>query len=190
MRAVLASIVALAPRLRWIAASLVGLAIASTSAEARAHGDLAIPTETPTHPGDDEGPAPELDVEEGVAAPAGYHLARRPRTPAILGGALLFVPAYGIALSRALGGDCEGCDSGRQRRLLAPIVGPFLFGFGCDTCSRGLWIVDGALQIAGAALVVYGLFTRPVWVLDATAEVRVAPLVGAGNPGLSVIGTF
>ena len=169
--------------------------VALTPAVARAHGDLAIPTEkNAAGSADDQGPDPELDVEPGVPAPAGYHLARRPRKAAIIGGGLLFVASYALAFSRAFqdgGGDCDGCDVGRQHRLFVPVAGPFLFAFGCDGCgSRVLWATDGVVQALGAALVVYGLVPHTVWALGDTAEVGVVPVIGARNSGLSVIATF
>jgi hypothetical protein len=108
-----------------------------------------------------------------------------------VGGGLLFVASYAVAVSRALGSDCDGCDPGRPHRLFAPVAGPFLFAFGCDGCgSRALWVTDGVIQTLGAALVVYGLVPRPVWVLGETAEIGVAPFIGAGKSGLSLIATF
>jgi len=171
-----------------VAASLVVFAPAA----ARAHGDLAVPTEKSTpNATADEGPAPELDVEPGVAPPAGYHLARRPRKAAIIGGGLLFVASYALAVSRAFGSDCDGCDPGRQHRLFAPVAGPFLFAFGCDGCgSRALWATDGVVQTLGAALIVYGLVPHTVWALGDTAEVAFAPVLAPGNQGISLVAVF
>lgn len=161
---------------------------------ARAHGDadesaLKGPR---THGANDTGPADELDVEPGVAPPQGYHLARRVRKGAIIGGALLFVPTYGLAVARAFGSDCDGCTGARQHRLFAPIIGPFWYALGCgDACgSQAVWIADGVLQLAGAAMIAYGLVPHTVWALDSTTEVALAPMIGAGNQGISIVGRF
>jgi hypothetical protein len=127
----------------------------------------------------------------------GWHAQTHPRTGVLAAGALMFGVPY---LAGVIGALANLHSSLPPEALFVPIVGPFVelahvlpgadgspsMGLGFDPASRvfaGIgFALDGALQYAGALLLLYGAF-------EPKHVIAPVPLVGSTN-GLAIRVTF
>lgn len=148
-----------------------------------------------------------LPYEKGDPIPPGYQIEKRSKRGLLITGGTLFGLAYGGSLVAAAS---DGSDLGW---LVVPIVGPFVTLFkqdlSCDadpnqpammerTCSEqafssgrrvALLLVDGLVQVTGAALLLAGL-TSSEQQLVREPGVVVRPEVGWGTYGVRLNGSF
>jgi len=136
--------------------------------------------------------------------PEGYNLRSSVRSGAIGGGVTLlllgWIPAIiGGAIAakdeKQRGIDGDGVEEGDWTPMYVPVVGPFITMSSVDASGGGaaVLVVDGVLQTAGAALIVYGILDRKYKVVRAQVAghpVEVAPGVSFDRPGISVRGAF
>ncbi len=151
---------------------------------------IAIPRE--------DGPRVITRWQPGEPVPAGYHPAQRPRTGAIVGGAVTLGVLYMLsAFIAAVGTDVANASHGSNpvSGLFVPVVGPFLTMTQSSSATADLFLVlDGAGQTAGAIFLVWGV-TSPQNVLmrDGYAQPRLVPrpmLLGKDGAGFGLSGTF
>jgi hypothetical protein len=158
-------------------------------------------------------PAPEApyvieDWEPGDPVPDGYREDSRIRKGLVIGGAATMGGAWlitcvvaGVGQSiEAVDDELEegtGYDDGVSESdwavLYIPVAGPFVAIATLDASGGGLapLIVDGVVQSAGLAMLIAGLAAqdhRLVRVGD--ADIHVAPVAGAGEASLGLVGTF
>jgi hypothetical protein len=140
----------------------------------------------------------ELRYHEGEAAPPGYTPVQRTRKGPIIGGAILFGTLYMFStLAAAASADQASHDgSSSYAALWLPAIGPFIQMAQTESgMGKYMLAVDGFGQVAGLALLVWGL-TSPKTVLvrnDLTgAKVRVRPVPTASSrgAGLGLVATF
>jgi hypothetical protein len=153
----------------------------------------------------------------GEPAPVGYHVARK-HTVGLVGGSLL-AAGYGVSalygtvfltecdVPGADGRPSDPCNPNPENRaapfLFIPIAGPFLTFTNRDVRHDGgavFWFSTfGAIQVVGAALLVYdlavphyGLKRGDGETMTRTAQPRVsvAPTYLENKPGLVVVGQF
>jgi hypothetical protein len=164
----------------------------------------AEPTDRDAH-ADSRAPGADDDL------PPGVHRERRAKKWPLLAGGLAFGGPYVLSVATAaLFGDRPPVSW-----LNAPVVGPWIFvaqwkgafrdAPGMDNPLPGLatffsdviLILDGGVQAAGLVLLSYGAASHETVIVEdastAHAGLRIAPvptIVGAGAPGLGVVGTF
>jgi hypothetical protein len=141
------------------------------------------------------GPRLITDWEEGDPVPPGYHPSTRIRKGPVIAGAILFGVFYLFSTLVAAGGaDSNPGGSNPEAALWVPGIGPFIQMPGTST-TTGTWLlaVDGLVQTAGLAMLVYGIASpRPVLVRN-DLGVRFAPrpmALGRNGGGLGVVGSF
>jgi len=148
--------------------------------------------------------------ESGDPVPAGYHVGSKTRVGMIIGGAVITGITWGITalgaaafsaadkttdnFNVALGGKARPTD---VTPLYIPVAGPFIqvATTGGGVVGKVFLLLDGAIQAGGAAMIIYGIVSpREFLVRDAKKTTKptwtVAPGVGPGQQGLSVVGTF
>ena len=150
----------------------------------------ALATASPA-PASAPAPAPTL-------SPEAQQLEKAPPTtgrPIVWIGATVFSLSYiAAALTATTSYTSDSADTTPHGALWIPVVGPFIvMGKSSGAGHEFLLALDGAAQIAGLTLFVYGQTTpkspqRP----DDTAQVTVsvAPLVARGGGGASVFAVF
>ncbi len=138
-------------------------------------------------------------------APAYETVPRRYDPAALTAGALVFAASYGASVFVAMTTDEHERDLGTEQ-LFIPVAGPWLaladrdacplMGPSCDheAAYKALLVVDGMFQAAGVLAIIDGLVepaSRRVPVRrHAGAQVRIAPSLTHGGPGVVVAGRF
>jgi len=145
-----------------------------------------------------------LPYEDGEPVPAGYHVRQEIRRGPVIAGAIVMGVPWTfsvIGASAADFGDMSGF-------LLLPGVGPWLMLLAggasdadCelrdDSCTpdrsglRGVLLLDGVVQSAGAVMVTIGLLYPRRYLVPNVAGVSIVPTpVGRHGYGLGAVGTF
>lgn len=135
-----------------------------------------------------------LPWREGEPVPPGYHPETRVRKGLVISGAIVFGTVY---LFTAIGGaDAVYRGSPGYAALFVPCVGPFLTLATTrqDDLETMALVLDGLVQITGAALLLPGLFVpRSVLVRDDVSKPFVLPApmsFGPSSAGLGLVGRF
>jgi hypothetical protein len=139
----------------------------------------------------------QLAYHEGEPVPPGYTPVQRVRKGAIIGGAILFGSLYMMStMGAAANADDSSHRSSELVGLWVPAVGPFIAMAGTsDSIGKYFLAIDGLGQVAGSALLLYGLLS-PKTVLvrnDLTVskpKVSAAPIAAGKAPGVGLVGTF
>jgi hypothetical protein len=136
----------------------------------------------------------EMPYSEGQPIPSGYHTEGRPILGLVVGGGITFGLAYALTFAVGMSG------SNRTGPLAAiPIAGAFIGaatyqgqpGTLVSGITRDALIGLGAVQIAGAALIVGGLVGRKTWLVrDKPLPILPVPIARRDGGGLGFIGTF
>ncbi len=138
-------------------------------------------------------PGMELPYEDGDPIPPGYRLVRQRRRGLIIAGSILVGVPWVLGVTGATVANF-GDNSGL---LLVPVLGPWLMlptndlhGDG-KSGERGVLVLDGLVQAAGAAMFFTGMFVPRVRLVRSDVTVSVVPLeLGRGAHGIGAIGTF
>jgi hypothetical protein len=146
-------------------------------------------------------PAPQATTL--LEAPPGFHVERRVRRGLTIGGASLFLTTYALSALTAgiitsADSGCSGSDCrGLMWTLFIPGLGPFaaMATQGNSAYGNVALAADAIAQGAGIAMFIAGLTAKhDVLVENDThrtgVELTVAPIVGAGRSGLSLVGRF
>ncbi|WP_437963727.1 hypothetical protein WMF04_28855 [Sorangium sp. So ce260] len=148
------------------------------------HGGFAVPAAGPR----------VLPWREGEPVPPGYHPETRVRKGLVISGAIVFGTVY---LFTAIGGgDAVYRGSPGYAALFVPCAGPFLTLATTrqDDLETMALVLDGLVQITGAALLLPGLFVpRTVLVRDDVSKPFVLPApvaLGPSSAGLGLVGRF
>ncbi len=167
---------------------------ASASVRARASASEA-PAPAPA-PAQAQAPASALAPAPALS-PEAQQLEKAPPTtgrPIVWIGASIFTLSYiATALVATTSYTSDSADTTPHGALWIPVVGPFIdMGKTSGAGHEVLLALDGAAQIAGLTLFVYGQTTPKSPRPDDTPEVTVsvAPLVARGTGGASVIAAF
>lgn len=185
--------------------------LVSLSAPARAEGDSPPPPplmQAQPPPAPQAPPPPGFPGDTGAAAvgpkvipwrdgepvPPGYHPETRVRKGLVISGAIVFGTVY---LFTAIGGaDAVYRGSSGYAALFVPCAGPFLTLATTrqDSLERVGLVLDGLVQITGAALLLPGLLVpRTVLVRDDVSKAFVLPApmsFGPNSAGLGLVGRF
>lgn len=121
-----------------------------------------------------------------------------PNRPLLITGTVLLVGTYGASAIVAAASDRKADD-----KLFIPVVGPWLDlknrdcevnACGDDTLNKALIIGSGALQGAGAVMMLLGLVIpeseKKPWYLIGDEKLNVAPRLGYSLTGFSATGSF
>jgi hypothetical protein len=123
--------------------------------------------------------------------PAGYRVVNRPRTTiAAIGGGILLLSYLPAVYVGVIGTALP--DTGLEP-LYIPIVGPFVAMGTSDAGATGIfWLgLLGVAQAGGAAMGIAGLVMPDEKLLYRNdVRLRILPVVGSGQAGLSVTGQF
>jgi hypothetical protein len=197
---------------RWSLAVATGLVVSFSGAE-HARADDGSPPAPPLVPGQPplapqqpltadlrggHGAPPAgpkvLPWREGEPVPPGYHPETRVRKGLVISGAIVFGTVY---LFTAIGGgDAVYRGSPGYAALFVPCAGPFitLATTRQDDLETMALVLDGLVQITGAALLVPGLLVpRRVLVRDDENQPFVLPApmaLGPSSAGLGLVGRF
>lgn len=148
----------------------------------------------------------ELPYSEGQTVPPGYRVVEKSRRGLIIAGLVTTGVAWSFSVTAAVTADYED-NSGF---LLIPVLGPWLMlatggaddppcvddGGGNEFCDsnaglRGVLVLDGLVQTAGAVMFVLGVANPSKRLLRDDVSFRVAPMkIGKTGNGLGVVGTF
>ncbi|WP_437893089.1 hypothetical protein [Sorangium sp. So ce124] len=135
-----------------------------------------------------------LPWREGEPVLPGYHPETRVRKGLVISGAIVFGTVY---LFTAIGGgDAVYRGSPGYAALFVPCAGPFLTLATTrqDDLETMALVLDGLVQITGAALLVPGLLVpRSVLVRDDVSQPFVLPApvaLGPSSAGLGLVGRF
>src|ERR1700690_4450790 len=138
------------------------------------------------------------DWRNGEPMPRGDHPVQRPRTGAIVAGAVTFGSLYLISLLVAAGSTDTANQlqqSNPESGLYVPVVGPFIaMTQTSSTAGNMALLIDGLGQATGAVLFVWGL-TSPQTLLirNDYARPRLMPrpmVFGKSGCGLGLAGSF
>jgi hypothetical protein len=161
---------------RWGIIATGSIAAFSTSASARA---------------DDAAP------RDDSAAPGSHRERRFRRWPLIAGPAVF---AGGYAWSVIAGAEAEIVEPGARpylRWLYVPVVGPFVAAARYHSASSLQnvvydtgYVFEGVVQIAGLALLAYGLAAPETVVVPGVSVAPMPVVLGGSGAGIGVIGTF
>ena len=134
-----------------------------------------------------------LPYEEGRPIPQGYHTRTTVRKGLIIGGSITFGVLYLFSLIAADAERQTSARNGSSRELEAlyiPGIGPFIAASKVKDTSSIL-IIDGVGQCAGLFMFIAGFaFPKTELIRNDLGSLRLAPLVGKGQSGLSLVGTF
>lgn len=119
-----------------------------------------------------------LEVQEGVAPPAGYRAATRPRIALLATGGGVFLAGYGVNLGfTVLAGAASGvlcvvgshtdpCD-GTWAFGFIPLAGPILLALNHTWVPMWFAVLSTSVQTVGAGLAIAAAFLpKHVWVLE------------------------
>jgi hypothetical protein len=142
------------------------------------------------------GPEEITEFDDSAPTPYGYTRVQRTRKGLIIGGAVTLGATYlATAFIGAVAADflkAEGSNTS-VGPLFLPVAGPFLeIGETDSAIARFYLAVSGLGQSAGAIMLLYGLTSsRSVLVRnDQLIVTSIAPMIGPGASGLSVMGRF
>lgn len=135
----------------------------------------------------------------GAEVPEGMEVTYRDQAGWLLAGltafGLAYLPSFGAGLTTALFIPLQaalGSDVNLDAALLVfPFAGPFLLA---ARNNPGFWqsprlqIINGSVQVLGAALVAYGWFTRGTYLVP--RNVSVAPVGPGGSHGVTLALSF
>jgi hypothetical protein len=141
------------------------------------------------------GPEVITDFDFSRPVPLGYTPVERPRKHLLVGGGVTFGVVYGLsAFVAAIGEDAaRGERTNEVASLWIPVAGPFLQMGKTDSATGRLFFASvGVTQLAGAAMLYYGLTTRQRVLVrnDLVGSLTVAPLAGNGASGMALTGRF
>ncbi|KYF65048.1 hypothetical protein [Sorangium cellulosum] len=135
-----------------------------------------------------------LPWREGEPVPPGYQPETRVRKGLVISGAIVFGTVY---LFTAIGGaDAVYRGSSGYAALFVPVAGPFLTLATTrqDDLETMALVLDGLVQITGAALLLPGLLVpKTVLVRDDVGKAFVVPVpmsFGPSSAGLGLVGRF
>ena len=139
-------------------------------------------------------PGPEeMDFDETQPIPPGYTKVSRARKGLIIGGAVTLGAVYlTTTFIAAIADDINKADGSNAdvSALYIPVVGPFVeLGQTNSSVARFYLTLSGLGQTAGAIMLIYGL-TSPKTLLVRNDQLTLAPMIGNGASGLSVVGSF
>ena len=141
--------------------------------------------------------APEeiRDFDDTRPVPYGYTRVYRARKGLIIGGAVTLGSVYLATTLVATGVSAVNEVDGTHTDITAvyvPVVGPFLEISQTDNfAARFFLTLSAAGQTAGAIMLIYGLTNpRTVLVRNDQLSIGLAPVIGNGASGLSVVGRF
>ncbi len=167
--------------LRALSVAAASVALVSTIGARAQAGDLSYY---------ERGPGPvrplRMKYEPGEAVPDGYRVQTRTRAALTSGGALTFVPFYGLCVFGAL-----FLENSAAKWLYLPLAGPVIYASKIDDNlgTRFLWTAAVA-QTAGALMIVFGIQDKTELVRNDVARVHVVPLAAPGGSGLMLWGAF
>ena len=139
--------------------------------------------------------APEeiSDFDDTRPVPYGYTKVSRARKGLIIGGAVTLGSVYLFTtFVAAVADDINKADGSTAdvTPLYVPVVGPFLeIGQTNSSTARFYLTLSGLGQTAGAIMLIYGL-TNPRTILVRNDQLTIAPMIGNGASGMSVLGRF
>jgi hypothetical protein len=144
------------------------------------------------------GPHVIRDWDEGSPVPPGYHPSTRIRTGLVVGGAVLFGTLYFFSVLAAAAGADSASGSGQgnpEGALWVPGLGPFIqMGSTSSAVGNVFLAVDGAGQVAGLAMFIYGIASpRTVLVRNDLGGLHISPkpmTFGRSGGGMGLVGTF
>jgi hypothetical protein len=143
-------------------------------------------------------PKPPLTAatwEDADPAPAGNRVEHRIRRNLVIEGAGLLVFAYIISAAAAAGPS-------QNKALWVPVAGPFIeipqvqANPGDFVQTNGalttLLVIDGLLQVGGAAVMTYGLAVREGYLVkdDDSPKVAAMPIAFSHGAGFAIVGRF
>ncbi|HTQ02206.1 MAG TPA: hypothetical protein VMI54_00065 [Polyangiaceae bacterium] len=139
-------------------------------------------------------PGMELPYEDGDPVPPGYRLLHQRRRGLIIAGSIVTGVPWALGLTVATSANF-GDNSGL---LVVPVLGPWLMlatnpvrEDNGKAGERGVLVLDGLMQGAGAAMFFAGMFVPRVRLVRSDVVVSVVPLeLGHGAHGLGAVGTF
>ncbi len=135
-----------------------------------------------------------LPYEEGRPIPQGYHTRTTVRRGLIIGGSVTFGVLYVLSLIAADAGRQDSNTGGGENKLsglYVPVIGPFITMSKTESGSSSILLLDGLGQTAGVLMFISGFaFPKTELVRNDLGSVRVMPLMGRGQSGLSLVGTF
>ena len=138
------------------------------------------------------------DWDENEPIPPGYRPIPQLRTKLVVAGAVTLGSLWALsAIVGASMNDQNNSSYGNQGNsgtwLFVPVIGPFAQLFANNSSAGAtILVIDGLGQAAGAAMLITGL-TYPKMILVreyAGVTLRPTPVLGRGNSGLGVVGTF
>lgn len=139
------------------------------------------------------GPEEIADPDDTRPVPYGYTRVSRRRKGLIIGGAITFGVTYIVStFAAAVAQDINSTDGSNAdvSALLLPVAGPFLEIGQTDSSVARFYLVGlGLGQTAGAIMLIYGL-TSPRTLLVRNDQLSIAPMIGHGASGLTVMGRF
>jgi hypothetical protein len=133
--------------------------------------------------------------EDADPAPAGYRVEHRIRRNLVIEGAGLLVFAYIISAAAA-------AVPSQNKALWVPVAGPFIeipqvhANPGDFVQTNGavttLLVIDGLLQVGGAAVMTYGLAVREGYLVkdDGSPKVAAMPIAVSHGAGFAIVGRF
>jgi hypothetical protein len=138
------------------------------------------------------------DWQDGEPIPPGYHPVQRMRKGPVIAGACTFGILYFISvLVAAAGTDISNSNhtTSSVTGLYVPVVGPFITMTQSPSATGNvLLVIDGAGQVAGAVLLLYGLISpQTVLIRDDNGRPKLLPqpiLLGKSGGGIGLSGTF
>lgn len=144
----------------------------------------------------------KLPYDEGDPVPPGYHVDTSIRKGLVIGGAVTFGAIYLItALTAGLiqsVADTVNSEAEEVTPLYIPVAGPFVAMATLNAEGGGIVALAllGVGQAAGVGMFITGLAAQQTELVrnDVGANdkprIHLAPLVGKGQQGLSVVGSF
>jgi hypothetical protein len=167
------------------------------SSARQSNGEYTAPLSQPTQPTYVpqsvalSGPEEIDDWDEGRPIPAGYHRETRKRKGLIISGSILLGASYLItAFGASVAEDVNGNDSAAS--LYLPVFGPFIqAGYTSSRTGRFFLVVDGGCQLAGAAMLLSGLFAEKTLLVRNDLGATLVPIhTRDGGSGLALFARF
>jgi hypothetical protein len=134
-----------------------------------------------------------MPFKEGGVIPRGYHVEERHTALLPVVGGVLLGASYGLCAAFA-GSGLRNAQYG-----YIPFAGPFIAMATVEAPYKGditvaVFVMTGLGELAGAALLVYGLYSTEPWLVrdkKKAAQLSVSPLVlGKSFAGLTATGAF